>query len=143
MTQSNCVFCKLAAGEVPSLKILETGQALAFLDIAPLAEGHVLFIPRAHYARLSEMPAGMAAELARFLPMLCRTVETAVGAAGCNILQNNGRSAGQVVEHVHFHIIPRRDGDGLGYRWLPQKYEAGRAEAVQHRLRQLIESTVA
>lgn len=138
---SICIFCKLAAGEVPCLKVAETTEALAFLDVAPLADAHVLVVPKRHYARLSEVPEDVVAAVVQLLPRVCGAVEIAAQAQGCNVLLNNGRVAGQTVEHVHFHVIPRREGDGLGYRWPAKKYEPGRAEELQARLRQIIEST--
>ena len=130
----NCIFCKIVAGDIPSLKVLETDAALAFLDIGPLAEGHVLLIPRDHHLTLLEMPDDAVAELARLLPRLARAVQAATGADARNILQNNGRASGQEVPHVNIHIIPRRPADGLGYRWNAGTYPQGRAEALQARL---------
>ena len=132
----SCIFCKIVAGELPSMKFLETEHALAFLDIAPLADSHVLLISKQHYARLNELPAAELAEITRHLPRLSRAVQAVSGCDAQNILQNNGAIAGQAVDHLHFHIIPRREGDGLGYRWLPKKYEPGRAEQLHEQLLQ-------
>ncbi len=126
----NCVFCKIAAGEIPSLRVLDTPSAMAFLDIGPLAEGHLLLIPRNHYRTIDQMPPDELTEVTSCLPSLARAVVKVTGATGYNILQNNGRISGQVVEHVHFHIIPRKEGDGLGYRWNAGKYPPGRAETL-------------
>lgn len=137
----DCVFCKIVAGKIPSLTVMDTPHALAFLDIGPLAESHLLVIPKNHYARLDEMPEQEAGELAKLLPGLSRAVCAVSGAGGYNILQNNGQVAGQVVQHVHFHIIPRVEGDELGYRWLPQEYSTGRAEQIRNQLLQALKST--
>ena len=137
----DCVFCKIVAGQIPSLGVVDTPHARAFLDIGPLAESHLLVIPKHHYARLDEMPEQEVSELAKLLPRLSRAVRTVSGADGYNILQNNGQVAGQVVQHVHFHIIPRVAGDELGYRWLPQEYSPGRAEQVQNQILQALKST--
>lgn len=131
---STCIFCKIIAGEIPSHRVLETPAAVAFLDVGPLAEGHVLLVPRRHAERLEQLPAEDMADLARSLPALAGAIARATGAAGLNLLQNNGIAAGQVVPHVHFHLIPRREGDGLGYRWNPGQYPAGRAEAIRDAL---------
>ena len=131
---ADCVFCSIAAGRIPSLKVFEDETTFAFLDIRPLAEGHVLVIPKRHHVCLTEMPADELAALARHLPRLVRAVMEAVGAEGCNVLQNNGRAAGQEVLHVHWHLIPRRDGDGLGYRWNASHYAQGRDEQVCERI---------
>lgn len=114
---STCIFCKIIAGEVPCHRVYEDERVLAFLDIGPLARGHTLVVPRRHAVTLDELSADEAAGLFRVVPMLGRAVSRAVGAAGWNVLQNNGQAAGQAVDHVHVHLIPRREADGLGYRW--------------------------
>ncbi len=129
-SDSNCVFCKIAAGQIPALRVHEDDDCLAFLDIGPLAEGHLLIIPKEHYARLEEMPEGLVGRVTATLPRLARAVLAATGADGYNILQNNGKVSGQEVPHVHFHIIPRKAADGLGYRWNAGKYGAGRDQAM-------------
>jgi len=136
--QADCVFCKIAAGEIPSMKIVEDGQSIAFLDINPLAEGHVLLIPKDHFETLDEMSPDLVRAVTAHLPRLVEAVMRVAGADGCNVLQNNGRASGQVVPHVHFHVIPRRSGDALGYRWPAGSYEAGRAEQVHAALKQAL-----
>ncbi len=130
----DCIFCKIVAGLIPSLKIYENDYALCFLDIGPLADGHVLVIPKKHYSRLDEMSGDEVAAVARVLPGLADAVVRATGAQGYNILQNNGKVAGQLVDHVHFHIIPRMPEDGLGYRWNAKKYAVGKDKEVQQRI---------
>jgi histidine triad (HIT) family protein len=134
MSDPDCIFCKIVAGQIPALRVFEDEAVLAFLDVGPLAEGHVLVIPKRHYHRLEDMPADAVADLARHLPRLGRAVMKATSAPGYNVLQNNGREAGQVVGHVHVHIIPRAAGDGLGYRWNASKYPNGRADEVRQQL---------
>jgi len=129
-----CVFCQIANGQIPSMKVYEDDRVLAFLDVTPLSEGHVLVIPKAHYVRLDEMPDDDVAAIARVLPRLAAAVVEASGAEGYNLLQNNGRCAGQAVDHVHFHIIPRVEGDGLGYRWPAKKYKEGRDKAMHEKI---------
>jgi len=129
--EENCIFCKIASGAIPSLKVFEDEQTFAFLDIRPLAEGHMLVIPKRHCATLPDMSAEEIAATTRHLPRLARAVMAATGAEGCNVLQNTGRAAGQEVPHVHWHIIPRRSGDGLGYRWNASSYAPGRDRQVQ------------
>ena len=123
---SDCVFCNIVAGKIPAQVVYESRSTLAFLDVAPVAQGHVLLIPKDHYRWLSDMPSQACATLAADLPRLARAVLSVTGASAFNLLQNNGRRAGQVVEHVHFHLIPRRADDGLGYRWEAGKYPPGR-----------------
>ena len=134
----NCVFCKIVAGQIPALTVESTEAALAFLDIGPLAEGHLLLIPKSHYGRLEDLPADLAGEVCRLLPRLGQALTQVTEAPAYNVLQNNGRLSGQEVPHVHFHLIPRSEGDGLGYRWHPKSYAEGRAEELQRRLREAL-----
>ncbi len=129
-TNTDCIFCKIVAGEIPANVVLDTPGALAFLDVAPLAPGHTLLVPRSHHKQISDLSPDAMAEVTRHLPELARAVTTAVGAEGTNVLQNNGSVAGQVVNHVHFHIIPRFDKDGLGFRWSAGTYATGEADAL-------------
>lgn len=123
----NCVFCKVVAAQLPAHVVLEDPTILAFLDIGPLSKGHLLVIPREHYTSLSELPSQLAGDLGFKLPSLGRALMKVTGAEAFNVLCNQGRIAGQSVMHVHFHLIPRREGDQLGYRWNPGSYAAGEA----------------
>jgi histidine triad (HIT) family protein len=122
-----CIFCRIVAAEIPAHVIEEDRTTLAFLDIGPLARGHVLVIPREHYASLSDVPAPLAADLGFKLPSLGRALMRVTGARAFNVLCNQGAEAGQCVMHVHFHLIPRREGDPLGYRWNAGSYADGEA----------------
>ena len=134
MTDPSCIFCKIIAGAIPALRVYEDDQAFAFLDIGPLAEGHLLVIPKRHYHRLEDMDPDAVAAVARLLPRLSRAVIQVTGCPAYNVLQNNGKEAGQEVGHVHFHIIPRTAADGLGYRWNAGKYAPGRAEELHQQM---------
>lgn len=111
------IFASIVAGRIPCHRLYEDAHVLAFLDINPLAEGHTLVIPKRPVERLEELPADEAAAIGRVIGTIARKVIAAVGATDYNVLQNNGPASGQEVRYVHFHIIPRRKGDGLGYRW--------------------------
>ena len=134
----DCVFCKIAAGEIPCAKVLETASSLAFMDVGPLAEGHVLLIPKDHCRTLDEMPADLAGEVLRHLPALVRAVQKVTACQGVNVLQNNGRVAHQVVPHVHVHVIPRRAGDEFHFNWPAGQYPPGRAEQLAQEIRKLL-----
>ena len=110
MTDS--IFSKIIRGEIPSHKVYEDDFVIAILDIAPLAEGHTLVIPKEPAERLDLLGDEHAAGVGRVLPRIARAIMKVTGADAYNILQNNGRDAGQVVPHVHFHIIPRFPGRG-------------------------------
>lgn len=125
-----CIFCRVVSAEIPSAVVFEDGSVLAFLDTGPLADGHLLVVPREHAALLTDLSADAAARLGSVLPRLGRALLQVTGAAGFNVLLNNGSVAGQVVNHVHVHLIPRRESDGLGYRWNAGKYTAGRADQL-------------
>lgn len=117
------IFSRILSGEIPCHRIHEDAHVLAFLDIGPLSRGHVLLIPKEEKATLGELSDDAASALGRVLPRLCRAVCTATGATAYNVLQNNGADAGQVVMHVHFHVIPRfpgnDEGAGLRVDWRP------------------------
>lgn len=134
MPDSSCIFCRIARGEIPSMKVFEDDKSLAFLDINPLAEGHLLIIPKIHRERLDEMSPEEVVAITRHLPRLARAVMVATGAGAYNVLQNNGPAAQQSVGHVHFHIIPRREGDPLGYRWPASSYPPGRGEELRQKV---------
>lgn len=113
----DCLFCKIVAGQIPCTKVAEDENCLTFMDINPISPGHTLVIPKRHCEAIHEMSPEEAAHIGRCLPALAAAVKAAVGAEGLNVLQNNGTCAGQAVAHLHFHLIPRWPGDGLGYRW--------------------------
>lgn len=127
---SDCIFCKIASGQIPSARVMESDDAVAFLDVNPLAEGHTLLIPRRHFTDLRDVPADLLARILASAPILVDALMKATGATGVNVLQNTGTSAGQAVFHLHFHFIPRTDGDSLGFRWNAGSYPPGRADEV-------------
>ena len=140
-SDSNCVFCKIVAKQIPASIVLETEALLAFLDVNPLADGHLLVIPREHYERIIDVPDDTLAKLAASFPRLGRALLEVSGVAGFNLLQNNGSVAGQVVPHVHFHLIPRQEDDGLGYRWNAGSYPAGRDAEFAQAYRSVLSAT--
>ncbi|MFV1959762.1 MAG: HIT family protein [Planctomycetota bacterium] len=132
--EADCIFCQIVAGRIPSARIHEDDQVLAFLDIGPLQPGHTLVIPKAHHERLTDMPPEAMAALGSVLPVVARAVMEVTQAEGFNVFQTNGACAGQVVGHVHFHVIPRRSDDGLGFRWKPGTYGEGEMEVLRRRI---------
>ncbi|MCL6595440.1 MAG: HIT domain-containing protein [Firmicutes bacterium] len=113
MEPLDCVFCAIARGDLPSYRVLDGDDVIAFLDIHPVAPGHTLVVPRRHAATLLEMPEAMAGPLFAAVARVARAVARAQGADGVNVLQANGPAAGQTVGHLHVHVVPRRHGDGL------------------------------
>ena len=113
--KNDCLFCAIAAGEIPCFKVYEDDVVLACLDINPFATGHVLVIPKAHSQGLLDADdATLAAVIVRVKKVAAHPKEV-LGCDGFNILQNNGEAAGQTVRHLHFHIVPRRTGDPLAF----------------------------
>lgn len=111
---TDCIFCRIIEGEIPSRTVYETDAVIAFLDANPLVDGHTLLVPKPHYAEMRDLPADAAADAFRAIPQLTRAVEDAVDADGSTVGFNNGETAGQHVPHVHGHIVPRYDDDGGG-----------------------------
>ena len=109
----DCIFCKIAAGEIPSVKVYEDDRVLAFMDINPLSEGHLLIIPKAHAATIYEITEDDFLAVMSATHKLAAAVKKALNPDGINLLQLNGRAANQVVPHLHMHIVPRWYGDGL------------------------------
>ncbi|MEM6792495.1 MAG: HIT family protein [Acidobacteriota bacterium] len=118
------IFDKILSGDIPCHRVYEDEHVLSFLDINPLSRGHILVIPKERAAFLHELSDDAAAALGRVLPRLCRAVMAATGAGSYNVLQNNGAPAHQAVFHVHFHIIPKEEGGGLGIGWPAGNLEA-------------------
>ena len=118
----HCIFCKIVDGQIPSAGVLETDQAVAFLDIHPVIPGHTLIVPKAHHAHVGDLPDSVAAHAGSLLPRLCRAVQAATGADGFNVIINNGRAAGQTIDHCHWHIIPRFDDDPVNWPWPQGEY---------------------
>ncbi len=105
--KNDCVFCAIAAGEIPCFKVYEDEKVLAYLDINPFSRGHVLVIPKEHSANLLETADEVLADLIVKVKKIAAHLKEVLPCAGFNILQNNGTAAGQTVGHLHFHIVPR------------------------------------
>jgi histidine triad (HIT) family protein len=111
--KNDCVFCAIAAGEIPSCKVYEDDVVFACLDIGPFSEGHTLVIPKAHSTGLLDTDEALLGAVVARVRKIAAHLKTALPCDGFNILQNNGAAAGQTVNHLHFHIVPRRQGDRL------------------------------
>lgn len=110
----SCIFCRIVAGEIPAEVVAREPEVVAFLDVQPLADGHVLVVPRAHAACLEDLTPAAADALFRAVVRLAGPVRAALGAAGTTIGVNNGEATGQTIPHVHVHIVPRWPDDGAG-----------------------------
>jgi histidine triad (HIT) family protein len=135
------IFSKILRGEIPCHKLYEDERVLAFLDIAPLAQGHAVLIPKEPAETLDRLSDDSAAALGRVLPRLCRALQAATGVREYNVLQNNGRLAHQAIDHVHFHIIPKPDDKaGLGVRWPAGSLDQEAAKQLAAQIRELVSS---
>ena len=138
MRDPACVFCKILDGQIPATKVFQDDCCLAFLDIGPVTDGHLLLVSAEHVEDIGGLSPQQAAGMLRNLPALVRAVRAATGCQGVNVLQNNGRIAGQLVQHVHFHIIPRSPGDAFTYAWPAGKYPPGRADQLAQAIREAL-----
>ena len=125
MKDSNCIFCKIANGEIPSTTLYEDGDFRVILDLGPASKGHALILPKSHFKDLCEADSEVAAKILPLAGRLGRAMKESLGASGFNVVQNNGTSAGQTVFHLHVHVIPRYDGGPAMVVWTPGKEEAG------------------
>lgn len=111
--ENDCIFCKISKGEIPSKKIYENTNFFSIRDIHPVTEGHALTISKEHFPTILDMPSNLGGDLIDCLKNTTTELIKEKQFPGFNILQNNFKTAGQLVDHLHFHIIPRREGDGL------------------------------
>lgn len=138
----NCIFCKIIRGEIPSTRVYEDEHTLAFLDIGPLVKGHTLIIPKQHFDSLRDAAPEAAAQVMVTAQKIARAQLNGLGADGVNIHQANGRVAGQVVPHLHVHVVPRFKDDGYHWNWKAGKYAApDEAAGVAEKIRQGLKQT--
>lgn len=128
-----CIFCKIIKGEIPSAKVYEDEKVFAFLDIAPIQKGHTLVIPKEHAKDIHSVSEESVQNIGVALKKVADAVKNGTGCGGINIMQSNGLAAGQAVWHLHFHIIPRFDDDGLPM-WPQGKYEKGEMAEFQQKI---------
>ena len=121
MKKDDCIFCKIAAGEIPSATVYENENFRAILDLGPAAKGHTLVIPKNHCDSLLDIDSETASKALSVISKTANAVKDAMGCDGINVVQNNGEAAGQTVMHLHFHIIPRYNGDTVNIGWQPMK----------------------
>lgn len=115
----DCIFCKLANGEIPTATLYEDEDFRVALDLGPAAKGHALILPKQHYANIYELPDELAAKAMLLAKKMAAAMTEALGADGFNLVQNNGTAAGQTVFHFHLHLIPRYNGDSAEFGWKP------------------------
>ena len=114
---SDCIFCRILAGEIPSFRIYEDEATFAFMDINPVSQGHLLVIPKKHFANLWDSDPEALGHVMATAKRVAIVLRDALGVDSMNLLQANGRWAVQTVEHFHLHLIPRYQNDNLGLDW--------------------------
>ena len=117
----NCIFCKIASGEIPSATLYEDEDFRVILDLGPATRGHSLILPKKHAANISEMPDELLGRAMSVAKKVAVAMKEGLSCDGVNVVQNNGEAAGQTVFHFHMHIIPRYTGDNAGVSWKPGK----------------------
>jgi histidine triad (HIT) family protein len=134
-TDPNCIFCKIAAGTIPSIKLWEDAETLAFMDINPANDGHCLVIPKAHFPTLFALAPDAFAAAGRTVIKVAKAVQAALTPDGINLLQANGPGAGQSVFHFHIHVLPRRRDDGLSINWTPKPGDRAHIAEIADKIR--------
>lgn len=135
---NSCVFCKIVSWETPSQRVYEDEEYIAFLDINPINYGHALVIPREHHENVLDAPGEILAGMIKVAKKVAPAVVSAMEADGFNIGINNGRAAGQLVDHVHVHIIPRNEDDNLKSWPSRFKYAQGEMAATAKKIKELV-----
>jgi histidine triad (HIT) family protein len=137
----DCIFCKIINGEIPSDIVYEDDNSMAVLDISPIAEGHTIVILKRHYKNLLDAPDEAAAAMMRVCRRIGMAVKSALAADGFNVFCNNERCAGQAVDHIHMHVVPRKNDDGLRLDRPQGRYPKGRAAEIREKLRKQMDAT--
>lgn len=134
MKDTNCIFCKIANGEIPSRTLYEDDKFRVILDLGPASKGHALILPKEHYANLYELPDETAGEVMKLARKMAVQMTERLGCEGFNLVQNNGELAGQTVFHFHMHLIPRYQEDGQKIEWKPQEVSQEELEETRKQI---------
>ncbi len=132
---NDCIFCKIANGEIPSSTIYEDDLFRVILDLSPATKGHALILPKKHMANIFEMDEETAEKVFVLASRIAKAMKEALNCDGLNIVQNNGEIAGQTVFHFHMHIIPRYNDDGQQINWVPKTSEAAEREMIAEQIK--------
>ncbi|MDE6847600.1 MAG: HIT family protein [Lachnospiraceae bacterium] len=134
MKVGNCIFCKIANGEIPSKTLYEDDKFRVILDLGPATRGHALILPKEHYANLYDLPEDLAGETMKLAKRMVSQMTERLGCEGFNLIQNNGDMAGQTVFHFHMHMIPRYQADGQKIGWKPLEVSQEELEEVKNEI---------
>lgn len=136
----DCIFCKLAGGEIPTATLYEDDDFRVILDQGPATKGHALILPKQHYADIYEIPEETAARAMVLAKRMAGVMTEAFQCDGFNLVQNNGEAAGQTVFHFHLHLIPRYQGDNAGISWKPGTLDETTKEELIRAVREKLEN---
>ena len=134
MKKDDCIFCKIANGEIPSKALYEDDSFRVILDLGPATKGHALILPKNHADNLYELPDETAAEAMKLAKKMAKTMREKLGCDGVNLVQNNGEAAGQTVNHFHLHVIPRYADDGQKIGWVPGEPSQEELEEIRKKI---------
>lgn len=138
MNKDDCIFCKIANGEIPSATVYEDSICRVILDVNPANKGHALIIPKEHFDNIYSMDAETAAKIFIIATEVAKAQKAELNPDGLNILQNNGEAAGQTVFHFHMHLVPRYIKDNVTMTWIPGKADTEELSALSKALRKRI-----
>ena len=138
MNKDDCIFCKIANGEIPSATVYEDSICRVILDVNPANKGHALIIPKEHFDNIYSMDAETAAKIFTIATEVAKAQKDELNPDGLNILQNNGEAAGQTVFHFHMHLVPRYIKDNVTMTWIPGKADTEELSALSKALRKRI-----
>ncbi|MFA6447003.1 MAG: HIT family protein [Patescibacteria group bacterium] len=130
----DCLFCKIINKEIPAEIVYEDDKFLAFLDLHPVNFGHTLVLPKQHFGTFDELPNELCGPMAKIMQKIMKSLIDVLGYDGVNLMQNNRPAAGQVIPHVHFHVVPRKLGDGFKH-WHGKDYEPGEMAAMGEKIK--------
>ena len=132
----DCIFCKIANGEIPSATLYEDEEFRVILDLGPASKGHSLILPKKHAANIYELPEETAGKVMILAKKMAGKLTDALNCDGFNIVQNNGEIAGQTVFHFHMNLIPRYEGDGVGLTWKPGQLSDEDKEEILNKVKE-------
>lgn len=132
MVKDDCIFCKIANGQIPSKTLYEDERFRVILDLAPATKGHALILPKNHAANLYELPEDVASKVLVLAKKMVAKMTDALKCDGFNLVQNNGTVAGQTVSHFHVHLIPRYEDDGQKINWVPLEMSQEQLEEIKN-----------
>ena len=139
MKKDDCIFCKIANGEIPSTTVYEDERFRVILDLGPASRGHALILPKNHYEDITGITKEDSAEILPLAGRIGRAMKEGLGCQGFNLVQNNGKAAGQTVMHLHIHVIPRYEDGPDMVSWTPGKPTAEEMACTEKKIREALE----